>query len=171
MRLKSLIYCGVMTLIVACTNANKIELPKSYDLNWVEFEKNLNLDIKYIQLNFNPFLDEEIMGKSIEDLMFKDSVYTLDKIDKERLSSIISDSVNFTYGECGTFALNAGFVFIENDTIKGTIQLGCGYADWGFEPGNINSLDGSLSDIGFEKMTTMLDDINKKMNKRTHNTN
>jgi len=152
-------------LVIGCTNPEKIEMVKNVEIDWSKSEEISDYDIKYVQLNFNPFVDEEIMGKGIEELMFKDSIYTLDQIDKSRLTEIISDSLNFSRGECGTFALNAGLVFIKNDTIKGIIEMGCGYYQWGFEPWNTNSMDGSLSDSGFDKMTKMLDNINVKMKK------
>ena len=78
------------------------------------------------------------------------------------LIEFILDSTNFSHGECGTFALNAGFVFIENDSIKGTIELSCGYYQWHFNPYSPNTMDGSLSRNGFKKMKTMLDRINEK---------
>lgn len=152
-------------LVFGCSNPEKIEMTKKIEMDWSKLDEFSEYNIKYVQLNFNPFVDEEIMGKRIEEFMYKDSIYTLDQIDKSRLTEIISDSLNFSYGECGTFALNAGFVFIKNDTIKGIIEMGCGYYQWRFEPWNKNSMDGSLSNIGFEKMSKMLDDINLKMKK------
>ncbi len=150
-------------LILGCSRPEKLELPLKTDIHWTSSNQFSEYDIRYIQLNFDPFINEEIMGRGIEELMFKDSMYTLDLIDKNRLSKMISDSLNFSRGECGTFALNAGFVFIKNDTIRGIIEMGCGCYDWGFEPGSNFSQDGSLSDQGFEAMTIMLDSINYKM--------
>ncbi|MCV9385457.1 hypothetical protein [Reichenbachiella ulvae] len=163
--MKNIVLFTLIFLVFGCSNPVKIEMTKKIEIDWSKLDDSSEYDIKYVQLNFNPFVDEEIMGKGIEELMYKDSIYTLDQTDKSRLIEIISDSLNFSYGECGTFALNAGFVFIKNDTIKGIIEMGCGYYQWGFEPWNKNSMDGSLSDIGFEKMTKMLDDINLKIKK------
>ena len=86
-----------------------------------------------------------------ENYLTTDSLYTLDENDKIGLIEFILDSTNFSHGECGTFALNAGFVFIENDSIKGTIELSCGYYQWHFNPYSPNTMDGSLSRNGFKK--------------------
>ena len=167
--MKNIVLLTLILLIFGCSNPEKIEMTRKIEIDWSKLNDIPEYDIKYIQLNFNPFVDEETMGKGIEELMYKDSTYTLDQTDKVRLIEIISDSLNFSYGECGTFALNAGFVFTRNDTIKGIIEMGCGYYQWGFEPWNTNSVDGSLSDSGFDKMKKMLDEINLKMKKRTYN--
>tara|TARA_R110002049_G_scaffold16444_1_gene65466 strand:- start:64 stop:558 length:495 start_codon:yes stop_codon:yes gene_type:complete len=164
--MKNLKILTLALLVFGCSNAEKIEIPKKIEIDWSNKDKISEFEVKYIQLNFDPFIIEEIMEKGIEDLMFKDSLYTLDHTDKRRLAGIISDTINFSYGECGTFALNAGFVFIKNDTIKGIVEMGYGYSQWGFEPWNGRFMDGSLSDLGFEKMTKMLDDINMKMKNR-----
>lgn len=168
--MKNIVLLTLTVLVFGCSNPEKIKMTKKIEIDWSKLDKISEYDIKYVQLNFDPFVNEEIMGKGIEELMYKDSTYTLDQTDKSRLTKIISDSLNFSYGECGTFALNAGFVFLKNDTIKGIIEMGCGYYQWRFEPWNKNSMDGSLSDLGFEKMTIMLDDINRKMKNRKPNT-
>lgn len=155
----------VSCLLFGCSNSEQIEMTKNIEIDWSNPGEHSDYDINYIQLNVDPFLNEEITGKGIEELMYTDSIYPLEQIDKTRLTEIISDSLNFSYGECGTFALNAGFVFTKNDTIKGIIALGCGFSQWRFEPWNINAMHGSLSDEGFDKMTKMLDEINLKMKK------
>lgn len=167
--MKNTLLLPLMFLVFGCSNPEKIEMSKNIEIDWPKQNSVSEYDIIYVQLNFNPFLDEEFMGKGIEELMYKDSTYSLDPTDKFRLTEIISDSLNFSKGECGTFALNAGFIFTRNDTIKGIIEMGCGYSDWGFQPMNKNSMDGSLSDLGFEKMTKMLDEINLKMKNQKHN--
>jgi len=158
----------VILLVLGCANSENIEMAKHFEIDWTLGDEILEYEILYVQLNFNPFVDEEITGKGIEELITKKTVYSLDLTDKTRLTEIILDSLNFSYGECGTFALNAGLVFIKNDTIRGIIEMGCGYYQWEFEPWNINSMDGSLSDSGFDKMTVMLDEMNLKINNRTH---
>ncbi len=162
MPMRRLVVLTLVFFVFGCSSPEKTEMIKNIEINWSERDKILEYEVNYIQLNFNPFIDKDIMGKGIEELMYKDSTYPLDQIDKAKLFDIISDSLNFSYGECGTFALNAGFVFIKNDTIRGIIKMGCGYYQWGFEPWNKNALDGSLSDSGFEKMIKIVDGINLK---------
>lgn len=152
--------------LVSCSKADHLELPGDYTLNWKDEEALKDHKILYRQLNDDPFLRQEVAGKSIEEMLHKDSLYTLDSKDKARLLAILSDSANFQRGECGTFALNAGLVFIQNDTLKGAIELGCGYYQWKFNPYNPYAVDGSLSRQGFENMTIMLDSIHAKMNRR-----
>ena len=152
----------LVLLIFSCSNPNRKEFTKDIHIDWTNQSRLHKLDILYVQLNFSPFSDEDIMGKSIEEFTFENNIYALPPTNKSQLIEIISDSSNFSTGECGTFALNAGFLFLENDTIKGIIEMGCGCSHWGFEPWNKNARDGSLSDSGFEKMTELLDDIHLK---------
>ncbi|NOQ73898.1 MAG: hypothetical protein GQ574_17960 [Crocinitomix sp.] len=164
MKTRYIILLTITFLIFSCANPEKIELTKAISIDWTNRNELEKYEVLYVQLNFSPFLDEEIAGHGIEEFIYKDSIYILDNIDQTNLTEIILDSSNFSRGECGNFALNGGFIFTQNDTIKGIIEMGCGYSQWSFESWNENVLDGSLSDIGFEKMSDVLDDINLKMN-------
>ncbi|WP_422107788.1 hypothetical protein [Winogradskyella sp.] len=163
--MKNIVLLTLTFLVFGCSNPNRSVLTKEIELNWSIVDKTSDYEVRYVQLNFDPFVNETIMGKGIEELMDKDNTYILDTSDKSRLMDIISDSLNFRRGECGTFALNAGLIFTKNDTIKGIIEMGCGYRQWMFQPWNENVMDGLLSDSGFDKMEKMLDSINLKMNK------
>lgn len=153
----------IVFLLSACSDNGMVKYDQHLNLDWKD-EKELNLyDVKYIRLNYSPFAEEEIMGKGIEAFAFEDSLYTLDDLDRVRLISLLQDTANFSRGECGTFALNAGFLFLQNDTIKGIIEMGCGFAQWKFDPYNQQVKDGSISEKGFDEMVKLLDEIHHKM--------
>jgi len=141
--------------------SKNLELNLSVD--WMGKTNLLNYDVRYIQLNFKKFIQSVEAPKKIEEYVDSDKEYVLDDGDKSRLIDFISESSNFSNGECGTFALNAGFVFLNNQEVQGIIRLGCGYYQWDFQPDSNNTLDGSLSEVGFNRMEFLLDEINLKM--------
>jgi hypothetical protein len=122
--------------------------------------------VKYFQHNFNNFPTDSTMSLKIVDFAESPNWVTLDSIDVSTLVQLVSDSTNYSDGDCGTFALNAGIVVFKNDKIKGLISIGCGFNQWEFEPFNADTKWGGLNDKGFQKMSDMLDEIyfkNKKL--------
>lgn len=163
----------ILTLISICTliscgsnadseHQSKLTLKQDLTVDWSAIEANDNYRIYYIPLNYDPFYNNETDGKHITDFMYKDSLYELDAEDYFAFTTFVADSLNFTDGECGTFALNAGFIITEFEVIRGYVDLSCGFIDWTFYPFNRCSGGGNVSDQGFVKMTEMLDAINTK---------
>lgn len=141
---------------------NKLMWSQNLDLDWNAIESNDDFRIYYFPVNSDPFYNDETSGKDITDFMYNDSLYELDAEDYRIFVNFVSDSSNFTGGECGTYALNSGFVIEEFNTIHGFVNLGCGFMDWRFHPFNNYSQGGSVSDKGFAKMSELLDGINAK---------
>lgn len=139
-----------------------IEWEEKLDVQWDAIDLNDDYRVLFFHINSDPFLNDSTQGKNVTDFMYNDSLYELDGEDYRRFVDFVSDSANFTDGECGTFALNGGFVIEEFETIRGYVDLGCGFTDWEFYPFNLYSQGGYVSETGFIKMTEMLDEINAK---------
>jgi hypothetical protein len=120
--------------------------------------------VYYIQLNFLNFPDDNYIGKSITD--FADSIninsHLLDLRQREELLKLVTDTSNFSEGDCGTFHLNAGFIIVEKRNIKASVDIGCGYNQWKFNPFNDKCKYGAFNQNGFRKLETFLDEINSK---------
>lgn len=115
--------------------------------------------IRYVQLNFDQFpTDRTIEPDPLEHL---DSAMTLTAAQVEQLQALVTDSSNFSEGDCGTFHLNAAIVVARRDSAVGIIRIGCGYNQWNFQPANPMSKWGGLNDRGFAAMQALLDDVNR----------
>jgi hypothetical protein len=153
---------GCLFLLFGITSCSKYK--RELDVDW----KRLNskeYTIRYLQHNFDPFLNDSTMYLKVVDFAESPNLVTLDSIDVVSLVQLISDSTNFSHGECGTFALNAGIIVFHEESINGIVSIGCGYSQWEFEPFNPNCRYGGLNEKGFELMTKMLDEINIKNEK------
>ncbi len=132
------------------------------NFKWEQIPNDDNILVYYLQLNFFESPGHPFIGKDIVD--FKDSIpeksILLNYDQRKSLYELISDSTNFSEGDCGTFHLNAGFILTHNKRIYGTIDIGCGYNQWNFDPVNPISKYGSLNEKGFINMKALLDDIN-----------
>ena len=115
---------------------------------------------KYIQLNIDDYPTKENTQINIIDFLDNDSIMILSRSHVEQLQNLITDTTNFSEGECGTFHLNGGIVIMDADTIKGIIEMGCGFGQWSFQPENPNAKWGNFNDKGFNIATKLLDDIN-----------
>ena len=138
-------------------NKNKIS-----KFNWIQISDTSKLKVCYLQLNFLNFPDDNYMGKSILD--FTDSISTASWIltNKQRIDlfKLVSDTSNYSEGDCGTFHLNAGFILLDSNNVCATIDIGCGFNQWNFNPEIPNSKHTSFNEEGFKKMEKLLDDIN-----------
>ena len=153
------ITCSFLSCKSSENTIDKLNWEQDLEISWDAIESNDDYRVYFLSLNSDPFYREETYGKSITDFMYKDSLYELDSEDYFAFTSFVADSTNFSFGECGTFALNSGFIVTEFEKIKGYVDLGCGSVQWDFHPRNFNSKDGSISEKGFEKMSDMLDRI------------
>ena len=137
------------------------------DFKWIQLSDTAKYKVRYIQLNFLNYPDEKYLGKNI--LYFKDSIsnnyYILNRIQIEDLLKLITDTNNFSEGDCGTYCLNAGIVVLEKNKICAMIDIGCAYNQWNFNPKNLKSKNGHLNEKGFRKMEKLLDNINLKNTK------
>lgn len=152
----------LILILISCSSNKKLELEKDIGLDWLDKDALFSHSIQFVHLNFDPFLNDENSGRRIDEFMLLDSIYKLDSLDKLMLVDFLVDPDNFSSGECGTFALNGGFIFIKSEIIKGIVEMGCGYFQWQFNPVNTNTSDGSISEVGAVKMTALLDSIFKK---------
>ena len=134
------------------------------DVDWTALNSK-QYTIKYFQHNFNNFPTDTTMYLSAADFAESPNLATLDSVDVASLVRLISDSTNFSEGDCGTFALNAGIIVFREETIAGLISIGCGYNQWEFKPFNPNCKWGGLNRKGFKQMSDMLDSINAKNEK------
>lgn len=174
---------SLMILLVILVTSCKIRHDKSTDSTIVSskrYKQDYRLDwdklsevnkIVYLQFNFDQFPMDDTYKISIIDSFKIGKGLFLNNSESKKLMELITDSSNFNEGQCGTFYINAGFVILKNDTIIGTIEIGCGFGQWRFNPKNKYSNDNLLSDKGFESMSKLLDEINlRDKNARTHNT-
>lgn len=77
------------------------------------------------------------------------------------LAKLITDPGHFTEGRCGSFFLNAGFVFRDkNNKDVAHVIVGCGYDKWVFSPNNSLSKYGLLNQGGLLKLQKLLDELN-----------
>lgn len=132
------------------------------DLNWQALSDTTKYSVSYIQLNFINYPTDETIGKDIFDLQdHKDGKkMKLSNRQEFNLFKLVTDSTNFSEGDCGTFQLNAGFIVYQGDKAVGKINVGCGYNQWNFFPDNNQSKWGGLNDKGFKEMEKLLDDLN-----------
>ena len=159
MKLTANTILSILFTFVVFTSCSKYK--QDLDLDW----KRLNASdytVKYCQHNFNCCPTDSTMDLTVQDFIDRHDLMTLDSIDVSRLVQLINDSTNFSNGDCGTFALNAGIIVFKGDTIKGLISIGCSFNQWNFEPHNPNTKWGSIDTIAFHKMEKMLDEINLK---------
>jgi len=151
------IHFALLFLSLTACKKYKQELNVNWrDLNTTQYT------IKYLQHNFNNVPIDTTVDLSVADFAESGDLATLDSADVSALVQLISDSTNFSEGDCGTFALNAGVIVFRDETIRGMVSIGCGYNQWNFKPFNPNCNWGSLNQKGFEKMSDMLDAINTK---------
>jgi len=129
---------------------------------WTQLADSTKLKVCYLQFNFLNFPDDNFIGKNI--LSFKDSISNIFFVlsNKQRLDllNLVSDTSNYSEGDCGTFHLNAGFIILDNKNIVATIDIGCGFNQWNFNPEIPNSKHTSFNENGFKNMEKLLDDIN-----------
>lgn len=159
MAIKKIQKIGCLFLLIGIASCSKHK--QELDVDW----RRLNSEeytIKYLQHNFDPFVSDSTMYLKVVDFAESPNLVTLDSSDVVSLVQLISDSSNFSGGQCGTFALNAGIIVFQEETIKGIVSIGCGYSQWEFEPDNTHCRYGGLNTKGFELMTKMLDEINRK---------
>jgi hypothetical protein len=129
---------------------------------WPQLADTTKLKVCYLQINFLNFPDDNYTGKNILD--FKDSISTTSLIltNQQRLElfKLVTDTSNYSEGDCGTFHLNAGFILFDNRKICSTIDIGCAFNQWNFTPEIPNSKHTSFNEKGFKNMEKLLDDIN-----------
>jgi hypothetical protein len=134
---------------------------------WTQLADTTKLKVFYLQLNFLNFPDDNYVGKNILD--FKDSISTtaLALTNKQRLElyKVVTDTSNFSEGDCGTFHLNAGFIVLDNRKVCSTIDIGCAFNQWNFNPEIPNSNHTSFNEKGLKNIEKLLDDINLKSKK------
>lgn len=132
------------------------------DFNWQMLSDTTKYSVKYIQLNFINYPTDETIGIDIYDLQDHKDGKKMELTNKQELNlfNLITDTTNFSEGDCGTFLLNAGFLIYQDDKSVGKINVGCGYNQWNFKPDNYQSKWGGLNDKGFREMEKLLDDIN-----------
>jgi hypothetical protein len=132
------------------------------DLNWRTLSDTTKYSATYIQLNFINHPTDETIGKDIIDLQDEKGGKKMKLTNKQEfnLYKLVTDTTNFSEGDCGTFQLNAGFIIYQDDKAVGKINVGCGYNQWNFFPENNQSKWGGLNEKGFRKMEKLLDDIN-----------
>lgn len=163
-----------LTTTSSCTNGSNNKTVTTNKSNWIidkeaisKYKWTYLLDttqdqVYYLQLNFLNFPEDSYIGKNI--LYFADSLSNkfllLHNQQRIELYKLITDSSNFAGGDCGTFHLNAGFVIAGKDKIKATIDIGCAYNQWNFNPENSNSKYGALNEKGFRKMEKIIDKFN-----------
>jgi len=170
-KIKTFIAIIFSTTFAACLNntkktSNKIVLSVDSvslkNFKWTDLLDTSKTKVYYLQLNFLNFPDDNFIGKDIID--FKDSIpnnsFLLDSRQRQELLELISDSSNFSGGDCGTFHLNSGIVVAHKDKINATINIGCGFNQWNFSPENPVSKYGSFNEKGFKQMEKLLDNIN-----------
>jgi hypothetical protein len=147
----------MLCAITSCTNFRE-----ELNVDWTALNSK-QYTVRYYQHNFNNFPTDSTAHLRVVDFADSPDLMTLDSTDVASLVHLISDSTNFSDGDCGTFALNAGFIVFNNDeTINGIIEVGCGFNQWEFEPFNPNCKWGGLNEKGFRLMSDMLDEINIK---------
>ena len=129
------------------------------DIEWINLST-AGYTVKYIQLDFKNYPSEEMMEANLLDNVNSDNVMVLTQDQIIKLARLVTDSSNFSNGECGTFHLNAGFVIEKEAFVRGIITIGCGFNQWEFQPDNTFSKFGALNDDGFDIMTKLLDEIN-----------
>lgn len=132
------------------------------ELNWQTLSDTTKYSVTYIQLNFLNTPTEETIGKDIFELQNDKNGKKMKLTNKQEfnLFKLVTDTTNFSEGDCGTFQLNAGFLIYQGKKSVGKINIGCGYNQWNFEPNNNQSKWGGLNKKGFGEMEKLLDDIN-----------
>ena len=137
------------------------------NFKWTQLADTTKLQVCYLQLNFLNFPNDNFIGKNVLD--FKDSISTTSLIltNKQRLElfKLITDISNYSEGDCGTFHLNAGFILLDNRKVCSSIDIGCAFNQWNFNPEIPNSKHTSFNEKGFKDMEKLLDDINLKSKK------
>ncbi|HEX6171526.1 MAG TPA: hypothetical protein VFZ33_17695 [Chitinophagaceae bacterium] len=155
-----ILFLFFLTALISCA-----KYKQELDLDWKRLNSK-DFTVKYLQHNFNNFPTDSTMFLKVSDFAESPDLVTLDSVDVATLVQLISDSTNYSDGDCGTFALNAGIIVYKNGKIRGLISIGCGFNQWEFEPFNRDTKSGGLNDTGFQKMSDMLDEIyykNKKL--------
>lgn len=166
MKIKHLtaIFFTSLVLGISCNSTTKIadKNTNKLDFNWQALSDTAKYSVTYIQLNFINYPTDETIGKDIFDIQdYKDGKkMKLTNKQEFNLFKLVTDTTDFSEGECGTFQLNAGFIIYQGDKSVGKINVGCGYSQWNFQPDNYQSKWGVLNDKGFSKMEKLLDDIN-----------
>lgn len=134
----------------------------NHTLNWQTLSDTTGYSVTYIQLNFDQFVTDETISNDILDRQDGKGGKKMKLTNQQEfnLYQFVTDSTHFSEGECGTFHLNAGFIIHQADQVVGYINVGCGYGQWYFFPGNNQSKGGLVSEKGFRAMEKLLDDIN-----------
>jgi hypothetical protein len=131
---------------------------------WNELIDSMHLQVYYLQLNFFNYPADNYIAKNImnfKDLIIAEKSFLLNEQQRKKLYNLITGSSNFTLAsDCGTFSLNAGFIIANNNKVRATISIGCGYNQWNFNPYNPSSQNSSFNEKGFEQMANLLDNIN-----------
>jgi hypothetical protein len=155
----------ILVLFFLATLISCSKYKQELDLDWKRMNSN-EYTVKYFQHSFNNFPTDSTMFLKVADFAESPDLVTLDSIDVATLVQLVTDSTNYSDGDCGTFALNAGIIVFKDDKIKGVISIGCGFNQWQFEPFNADAKWGGLNEKGFQKMSDMLDAVyfkNKKL--------
>lgn len=136
---------------------------KDYLRNWEDIADTNEYAVDYLQIDFSAYPAEEYMDKAVTDFSGRKGIKKVKLTGRQQilLSEFISDTMNFSQSDCGTFHLNAGFIIYRKGEEKGLIDIGCGFNQWNFMPHNPKSGAGSVTEKGFREMEALLDDINK----------
>lgn len=167
MKVKHFTVIGFTSLILGSGSCNGTtntadKTTTKLELNWEALSDTTKYSATYIQLNFINYPTDNTIGKDIFDVQDDKRGKKIKLSNKEEfnLFRLVTDSTNFSDGDCGTFQLNAGFIIYQGDEAVGKINIGCGYNQWNFFPDNNQSRWGGLNDKGFREMEKLLDDIN-----------
>ncbi|MCF8277802.1 MAG: hypothetical protein K9J17_13795 [Flavobacteriales bacterium] len=154
------ILLSLLLFVSACSSRNK-----SLDFDWTQLSDK-DYSVHYVQLNFDNFPTIETMDVDPLDYVGSEGEFILTDSQKAKLQQLISDSAYYSNGDCGTFHTNALILVLKDETVRGIIEIRCGYNQWEFQPYNSLTKWGGLNDEGFDLMSSLLDDINlEKENK------
>ena len=166
MRIKHLtaIFCTSLVLGISCNSTTRPvdKDTNKLNFNWQALSDTTKYTVTYIQLNFSNYPTDDTIEKDIFDLQDHKDGKKMKLTNKQEfhLSKLVTDTTNFSEGDCGTFHVNAGFIVYQDDKSVGKINVGCGYNQWNFQPENYQTKWGGLNDKGFSEMEKLLDDIN-----------
>lgn len=117
--------------------------------------------ISYVQCSSNPFLGGNYLATRVDKINFIDTIKYLDSSTTKNLFEFLKDSDNMEMGAevSFPFVVNSGFIFTQDDTLIGTINLTYDYKYWEFEPAYKNATSWMLTDLGLKRITRILNEI------------
>lgn len=141
-----LLFCLMLIGWAGCT-AEKEHTPADWTMDWAAITDS-NIQVYYHQFNMLHYPTEEWMTESSIPAPPVETMHRLPHRQRQLLDQLINDSTNFSEGDCGTFHLNAVILAVQHDTLRGLIDLGCGFHQLYFKPRNSQSKWGSLNRKG-----------------------